>query len=180
VIWKFKSRFLLLTVVRAMVSVTTTPADAEFLAGQSVTVGAQLVIVWIEVAKTVRVVDAASERVAFAVGTPELAREVTVTFDLIDVDEEREVARVGAPVAGKLSTEQLYKLGMLTGNHTSLVIRNGIYMGNSCGDQNHRSHHLVGVGSGHITSIGPDETSQAESEGEKMSAFHTDDGVNAL
>jgi hypothetical protein len=36
-------------VVRAMVSVTTTPADAEFLAGQSVTVAAQLVMVWIEV-----------------------------------------------------------------------------------------------------------------------------------
>lgn len=36
-------------VVRAITSVTTTPADAEFLAGQLVTVAAQLVIVWIEV-----------------------------------------------------------------------------------------------------------------------------------
>jgi hypothetical protein len=44
-------------VVRATISVTTIPADAEFLAGQSVTVAAQLVIVWIEVAKTVKVVE---------------------------------------------------------------------------------------------------------------------------
>ena len=35
----------LLTVAIVMVSVTTAPADAEFLAGQSVTVAAQLVSV---------------------------------------------------------------------------------------------------------------------------------------
>jgi len=57
VIWDLTISPSILTVVRAMVSVTTTPADAEFLAGQSVTVGAQLVIVWTEVVKTVKVVE---------------------------------------------------------------------------------------------------------------------------
>jgi hypothetical protein len=119
------------------------------------------------------VVESAPERVVVPVGTPEFAFEVTVTFDLT-VDEEREVARVGWPVAEKLSTERLEILGGLTSDHTTLVICNSIYMGNSCSDKNYRGHNLVGIGSGHITSIGSHETDQAESEGENMSAFHSD------
>jgi hypothetical protein len=44
-------------VVRTMVSVTTAPAEAEFRAGQSVILAAQLVSVKIDVAKTVNVVE---------------------------------------------------------------------------------------------------------------------------
>ncbi len=47
--------------VRAIVSVTTAPADAEFLSGQSVTAVAELVRVWIEVASTLTVVESAPE-----------------------------------------------------------------------------------------------------------------------
>lgn len=42
-----KYHFIKRTVVRAMTSVTTTPAEAELRAGQLVTVAAQLVMVWI-------------------------------------------------------------------------------------------------------------------------------------